>query len=68
MTAEALLSLRGDIAVLVKAQESFIISDLVRAKKEQSGLIETLTMDTNGDGIVDETDINFIKSSLFASF
>ncbi len=68
MTAEALLSLRGDVALLVKAQDTFIIDDLVKAKKEQLGLIETLTMDTDSNGIVDESDLKFIKKSLFASF
>ena len=68
MTAEALLSLNGDIAILVKAEEEFIILDLVRSKKEQLGLEDTFTMDIDGNGIVDEEDVTFIKKSIFSSF
>ena len=68
MTTEGLLSVRGDVAILVAAQESFIISDLVRASKESSGLEETLTMDIDGNGKVDILDIAFIKKELFTSF
>lgn len=68
MTAEALLSLHGNIAVLVKAEELFIITDLARAKQEQLKLKDTLTMDIDGSGTVDEKDINFIKKKLFSSF
>ena len=44
------------------------VTEDMQSKKEQLGLEDTFTMDIDGNGIVDEEDVTFIKKSIFSSF
>ncbi len=67
MTVEGLLSLRGNTLTLVKAEEAYGLLDLIRAKKEAGGILDTKAYDTNSDGVVDSTDITNIRKALLNS-
>lgn len=64
MTVEALLSINVPVLLYVTPNSDVTVINLVRAKKEASGILDTLSQDLNNDGVVNSTDITAIRKSL----
>lgn len=68
MSFESLLSMRGSNIIGVygvkPSDSSLDIIDLVRAKKEATGIYTTTNYDMNGDGVVDDADLLIIRKIL----
>lgn len=64
MTAEALLSINVPVLFYVTANSDLTLQSLVRAKKEAAGIEDTLSMDINNDGAVNDTDLTVIRKTL----
>lgn len=64
MTAEALLSINVPVLFYVTANSDLTLQSLVQAKKEAVGIEDTLSMDINNDGAVNDTDLTVIRKTL----
>lgn len=58
---EALMTLKGNFIVGVKAELKFTLTDLVRATKLVMDGIYDEAYDMNGDGILNQTDIDLVR-------
>ena len=64
MTAEALLSINTPVLFYITSNAELTIKNLVRAKKEAAGILDTVSHDINNDGVVNSEDISIIRRSL----
>ena len=64
MTVEGLLSINVPVLMYVTSNAKLSINDLVRAKKEAAGILDTISCDINNDGVVDAKDVAAIRKSL----
>ena len=58
---EALMSLKGNFIVGVLAALKFTLKDCVRVKKAVEAGVYDESYDMNGDGILDQTDIDLVE-------
>ena len=68
MSKNSLFASQGSFLVGVDEdiKNAMTIQDLLKAKKAAAGLIEAPIYDMNNDGVVDEKDIDIIRSMLLA--
>ena len=57
---EALMSLKGNFIVGVLTTSNFTLRDVVRVKKAVENGVYDESYDLNGDGVLDQTDIDLV--------
>ena len=62
----ALMALEGNLVVGVKTNSTFSMTDLVRLKKDIKNGIYDKSYDMNGDGILDNSDVEILQKIILA--